>query len=169
MSCPGDLRESELCFTSPDDRWLLLKQQLSSDGGETSTSGDAIYCGVTGNGWEAKPKACGECIPTAEMGCGLIDGEQDGDGKVATGRKLWLLEIFGGRQKYRLLLSPACCWTLPTGWWDGTVSVGFVLMHCPPADTAPVLPGSRTKGNDNKFQMHCTLVTVSKLNNSISE
>lgn len=83
-------------------------------------------------------------MPTAEIGCGLTDGEQDGDGKVATCRKLRLLEIFGGRQKYTLL-SPAC-WTLPTGWWDGIVSVGFVLMHCPPADTAPELPGSRTNG-----------------------
>ena len=167
MSCPGDLRESGFCFTSPDDRWLSPKEQLSSDGGDTSTSGDGIYSGVTGNGWEATPTACGECMPTAEMGCGLTDGEQDGDGKVATCRKLRLLETFGGRQKYKLL-SPAC-WTLPTGWWDGTVSVRFVLMHCPPADTAPGLPGSRTNGNKNKFQMHSILVTVNKLNKSIYE
>jgi hypothetical protein len=53
-------------------------------------------------------------MPTAEKGCGLTDGEQDGDGKAAIGRKLWLLEIFGGTQKYTLL-SPAC-WTLPAGW-----------------------------------------------------
>jgi hypothetical protein len=77
------------------------------------------------------------------------------------------LEIFGGRQKYRLL-GPAC-WTLPIGWWDGTVSVRFVLMHCAPADTAPELPGSRTNGNNNKFQMHCILVTVSQWNNSTHE
>jgi hypothetical protein len=76
-------------------------------------SGDGTYGGVTGNG-EANPRACGECIPNAGMGCGLCDGEQDGDGKAATGRKLWLLEMFGGRQKYKLL-SPAC-WRLPTGW-----------------------------------------------------
>jgi hypothetical protein len=61
------------------------------------------------------------------MGCGLCDGEQEGDGNAATGRKLWLLEMFGGRQKYKLL-SPAC-WTLPTGWCDGIVRVRFVLMH----------------------------------------
>jgi hypothetical protein len=101
-------------------------------------------------------------MPTAEMGCGLTDGEQDGDGKAATGRKLWLLETFGGTQKYTLL-SPAC-WILPAGWCDGIVSVRFVLMHCPPVDTAPELRGSRANGKENEFQMQCIHVTLQHIN-----
>jgi hypothetical protein len=86
---------------------------------------------------------------TAEIGCcGLSDGEHVGDGKAATGRKLWLLELFGGWHKYTLL-SPAC-WMLPTGWCDGIVSMRFVLTHCPPVDVAPELPAS-VKIKDNKL------------------
>jgi len=83
------------------------------------------------------------------MGCGLSDGEQVGDGKAGSGRKLWLLEVFGGRQKYKLL-SPAC-WIFPTGWLDGIVSVRFVLTHCLPGDTAPELPGSVGIIEENKL------------------
>jgi hypothetical protein len=48
------------------------------------------------------------------------------------------------------LLSPAC-WTLPTGWCDGIVRVRFVLMHWPPVDIAPELPGSAAIGEESKL------------------